>query len=51
MRQMYFKPLTEEERRRNAHLDEMNHAPYFRIFVISSVIFIAFTTLVLVGVF
>jgi biopolymer transport protein ExbD len=51
MRQMYFKPLTEEERKKNEHLDEMNHAPYFKIFFIISIIFLAFTTLVLVGVF
>ena len=34
MREMYFKPLTEEDRKRNEYLDSMNHAPYFTIFFI-----------------
>ncbi|NEO84543.1 MAG: hypothetical protein F6J87_09855 [Spirulina sp. SIO3F2] len=48
---MYFKPLTEEERRINQRIDEFNRAPYFEIFLIVSGVFCAFTALVLVGIF
>lgn len=34
MREMQFKPLTEEDRKRNEYLDNINHAPYFSIFLI-----------------
>ena len=43
--------LTEEEKRMNQRLDEMNHAPYFEIFAVVTAIFVVFTTVVLLGVF
>ena len=43
--------LTEQEKRFNQRLDEMNHAPYFEIFAIVTVIFAVFTLVVLLGVF
>lgn len=43
--------LTEKDRRINQRLDEMNHAPYFEIFAIVTVVFCLFTLVVLLGVF
>ncbi len=41
MREMYFKPLSEEDRKKNQYLDNINHAPYFTIFfVIMAMIFL-----------
>ncbi|MEM8642544.1 MAG: hypothetical protein AAGG51_27555 [Cyanobacteria bacterium P01_G01_bin.54] len=48
---MYFKPLTEQEKQINQRIDELNRAPYFEIFLILSIVFWAFTVLVLIGIF
>lgn len=45
-----FKPyLTEEDRKKNQYLDNINHAPYFTIFLVISGIVILFTMAVLLG--
>lgn len=51
MHDMHFKPLTDEERKRNKYLEKINHAPYFTIFMIIMAMFLLFTTAVLIGVF
>lgn len=51
MHDLHFKPLTKEERKKNEYLEKINHAPYFRIFMIIAVMFLLFTTAVLMGVF
>lgn len=43
MREMNFKPLTEEDRKRNEYLDNINHAPYFSIFFIIMMMIVLFT--------
>jgi hypothetical protein len=48
---MYFKPLNDEDRQKNQRLDQINHAPYFTIFMISAGLFLLFTISVLLGVF
>jgi hypothetical protein len=51
MREISFKPLTEEDRKRNEYLDKINHAPYFRIVLAGMAIVLVFTTAVLLGAF
>ena len=51
MREMTFKTLSEEDRKRNEYLDKINHAPYFRIVLTGMGIVVLFTTLVLLGAF
>ncbi|WP_172957486.1 hypothetical protein [Aphanothece sacrum] len=51
MHDMHFKPLTDKDRKRNQYLEQINHAPYFGIFMVIMVLFLLFTTAVLMGVF
>ncbi|EAZ88470.1 hypothetical protein [Crocosphaera chwakensis] len=51
MHDMYFKPLSKEDRKKNEYLEQVNHAPYFMISMIIMAVFILFTTAVLLGVF
>ena len=51
MKDMHFKPLTDEDRKKNEYLDKINHAPYFTIFMIIAGLFALFTLAVLVGAF
>lgn len=51
MREMSFKPLTEEDRQRNQYLDKINHAPYPTIVLIAMAICLLFTMGVLIGSF
>lgn len=51
MHDSHFKPLTEKDRKKNEYLEKINHAPYFLIFMIIGVMFLLFTTAVLMGVF
>jgi len=51
MRDMSFKSLTEEERKRNQYLDKVNHAPYSTIFLIILGMFLLFTIGVLLSAF
>lgn len=51
MHDMYFKPLSEEDRKKHQYLEKINHAPYFTISMIVLAMFILFTTAVLLGVF
>lgn len=50
MRDMYFKPLNDDDRHRNERLDQINHAPYFTIFMIIGGLTLLFTIAVLMGV-
>ena len=43
--------LTEKEQLINKRLDEMNHAPYFELVLVFSLIFLLFVFIVLIGVF
>ncbi|MEM9926668.1 MAG: hypothetical protein AAF915_23435 [Cyanobacteria bacterium P01_D01_bin.50] len=43
MREMYFKSLTEADRKRNEYLDSINHAPYFTIILIIAMMMMLFT--------
>jgi hypothetical protein len=47
---MYFKPLTDDDRKNNEKLDHINHAPYFTIFLIAFAGILIFTILVLFGI-
>ncbi|ACB53715.1 hypothetical protein cce_4367 [Crocosphaera subtropica ATCC 51142] len=51
MHDMHFKPLDEEDRKKNQYLERVNHAPYFMISMIIMAVLILFTTAVLLGVF
>jgi hypothetical protein len=51
MRNIDFKPLTEEDRKRNEYLDKLNHAPYPTIFLIILGMFLLFTIGVLLSAF
>ena len=51
MKDMHFKPLTEEDRKKNEYLEQINHAPYFTIFLVIAALFTGFTLAVLVGAF
>lgn len=51
MREMYFKPLTEEDRKRNEYLDNINHAPYFSIFFILMMMIVLFTVSISIAAF
>ncbi|MFH7026069.1 MAG: hypothetical protein ACHBN1_11855 [Heteroscytonema crispum UTEX LB 1556] len=51
MREMSFRPLTEEERKRNQYLDKINHAPYFTIVLIGMGTLLLFATGALLGSF
>lgn len=45
-----FKPyLTEKDKKRNQYLDQINHAPYFTIFLVIAGIVVLFTMAVLFG--
>lgn len=48
---MRFTPLTEEDRRRNDYLDQINHAPYFTIFLVLTGVFCLFTAAMLLAAF
>lgn len=50
MRSMTWHPEPKDERV-NRYLEQTNHAPYARIFAITTGIFCGFTFLVLMGVF
>lgn len=43
MKEMYFKPLTETDRKRNEYLDSINHAPYFTIILVIATMMMLFT--------
>ncbi|BAY26796.1 hypothetical protein NIES2100_66120 [Calothrix sp. NIES-2100] len=51
MREMSFKPLTEEDRQKNQYLDKINHAPYPTIVLIAMAMFVLFTIGILMGAF
>jgi hypothetical protein len=51
MREISFKPLTEQDRLRNQYLDKINHAPYSTIFLIGMGTFLLFTLGALLGAF
>lgn len=48
---MRFTPLTDEDRKHNAYLDKINHAPYFTIFLIVGGIFCLLTVATLMAAF
>ena len=48
---MRFSPLTDEDRKRNAYLDHINHAPYFTIFFVIGGVFCLFTIATLLAAF
>lgn len=50
MKGMTWHPEPKDEQV-NRYLEQINHAPYWRIFVLTSVLFCSFTVLVLMGVF
>jgi hypothetical protein len=51
MRETNFKPLTDQDRKKNRYLDQINHAPYFRIILIVAGILLLFTMGTLLGAF
>ena len=51
MRNMYFKPLTEEDRKKNEYLDKINREPWPMIFFVLIALISVFTILVLMGTF
>ncbi len=51
MREMYFKPLTEEDRKQNEYLDKINREPWPLIFLVLIGLVSVFTMLVLMGTF
>ncbi|MDZ7959038.1 MAG: hypothetical protein RMY34_14345 [Aulosira sp. DedQUE10] len=51
MRDMNFKPLTDEDRKRNKYLDKVNHAPYSSIFLIILGMLLLFTVGALLSAF
>ena len=48
---MRFSPLTDADRRHNAYLDQMNHAPYFTIFLVGGGLFCLLTFAAVVAAF
>ncbi len=50
MKEMIWHPEPKDQQV-NRYLEQVNHAPYWRIFVITSLLFSSFTFLVLMGVF
>lgn len=48
---MRFSPLTDEDRKRNAYLEEINHAPYFTIFLVGGGLFCLMTVIMLLASF
>jgi hypothetical protein len=51
MHDMYFKPLSEKDRKQNQYLEQTNQAPYFMISMIFMAMIVLFTTAALLGVF
>jgi|GEM_PF-1546890 hypothetical protein len=51
MKSMTWKPDPEKDKKVNAYLDTMNHAPYITIGAVLLGLFCLFTVIVLVGVF
>lgn len=51
MKSMTWKPDKEQDKRVNAYLERVNHAPYITIGAIVLGLFCLFTFIVLVGVF
>lgn len=51
MPEISFKPLTDEERKRNQYLDKINHAPYFTIVLTGMAILLLLVTGALLGAF
>lgn len=48
---MRFTPLTDEDRKHNAYLDNINHAPYFTIFLVIGGTFCLFTMAMVLAAF
>ncbi|MGD1909342.1 MAG: hypothetical protein ACFB2X_00320 [Rivularia sp. (in: cyanobacteria)] len=51
MKEMYFKSLTEIDRKRNEYLDSINYAPYFTIILIIATMIMLFTVGVWIAAF